>query len=144
MVHVPYRGGAPALTDLIGGQVQVFFSPISASIEHVKAGKLRALAVTTAARSEVLPDIPTVGDFVPGFEASVWQGVAAPKGTPAEVVDKLNKEINAGLTDPKITARLADLGASPLAISSADFGKLVLDETEKWGKVIKFANIKPE
>jgi tripartite-type tricarboxylate transporter receptor subunit TctC len=144
MVHVPYRGGAPALTDLIGGQVQVFFSPISASIEHVKAGKLRALAVTTAARSEVLPDIPTVGDFVPGFEASVWQGVGAPKDTPAEIVDKLNKEINAALSDPKITARLADLGASPLAISSGDFGKLVVDETEKWGKVIRFANIKPE
>jgi tripartite-type tricarboxylate transporter receptor subunit TctC len=102
MVHVPYRGGAPALTDLIGGQVQVFFGPISASIEHVKAGKLRALAVTTATRSEVLPDIPTVGDFVPGFEASVWQGVGAPKGTPAEIVDKLNKEINAALTDRRL------------------------------------------
>lgn len=144
MVHVPYRGGAPALTDLIGGQVQVFFSPISASIEHVKAGKLRALAVTTAARSEVLPEIPTVADFVPGFEASVWQGVGAPKDTPAEIVDKLNKGINAALTDPKITAPLANLGATPLVISSADFGKLIVDETEKWGKVIKFANIKPE
>jgi tripartite-type tricarboxylate transporter receptor subunit TctC len=144
MVHVPYRGGAPALTDLIGGQVHVFFGPVSTSIEHVKAGKLRALAVTTAARSEVLPDIPTVGDFVPGFEASIWQGFGAPKGTPAEIVDKLNKETNAALTDPKITARLADLGTSPLVISSADFGKLVLEETEKWGKVIKFANIKAE
>ena len=144
MTHVPYRGAGPALTDLLGGQVHLFMGSLAASLEHIKAGKLRALAVTTASRSEALPDIPTVGDFLPGYEASSLQGVGAPKGTPAEIVDKLNKEINAALTDPKITARLADLGASPLVISSADFGKLLVDETEKWGKVIKVANIKPE
>ena len=144
MVHVPYRGAAPALTDLLGGQVQVMFAAMPASIEYIKAGKLRALAVTTATRSEALPDIPTVGDFVPGYEASAWYGVGAPKNTPAEIVDKLNKEINAGLADPKIKARLADLGGTLLAGSPADFGKLIADETEKWGKVIKFAGIKPE
>ena len=114
------------------------------SIEHIRAGKLRALAVTTATRSEALPDVPTVGDFVPGYEASGWFGIGAPKGTPTEIVDKLNKEINAGLADPKIKARLADLGGTVLAGSPADFGKLIADETEKWGKVIRAANIKPE
>ena len=144
MVHVPYRGAAPALTDLLGGQVQVMFDTMPASIEYIKAGKLRALAVTTATRSEALPDIPTVGDFVPGYEASAWYGVGAPKNTPAEIVDKLNKEINAGLADPKIKARLADLGGTVLPGSPADFGKLIADETEKWAKVIRAANIKPE
>ena len=144
MVHVPYRGAAPALTDLLGRQVQVMFDLMPSSIEHIKAGKLRALAVTTATRSEALPDIPTVGDFVPGYEASAWLGIGAPKNTPAEIIDKLNKEINAGLADPKIKARLADLGGTVLAGSPADFGKLIADETEKWGKVIRAANIKPE
>ena len=144
MVHVPYRGAPPALTDLLGGQVQVYFATTTISIEHVRTGKLRALAVTTAKRSEVLPDIPTVGDFLPGFEASVWFGIGAPKNTPVEIVDKLNKEINAGLADPKMKARLADLGYTVLAGSPADFGKLIADDTEKWGKVIRAANIKPE
>ena len=144
MVHVPYRGAAPALTDLLGGQVQVMFASMASSIEHIRAGKLRALAVTTATRSEALPDIPTVGDFVPGYEASAWYGVGAPKNTPAEIVDKLNKEINAALADPKMKARLADLGGTVLAGSPADFGKLIADETEKWGKVIRAANIKAE
>ena len=144
MVHVPYRGAAPALTDLLGGQVQVMFATMPSSIEYIRAGKLRALAVTTATRSEALPDIPTVGDFVPGYEASGWFGIGAPKNTPAEIIDKLNKEINAGLADPKIKARLADLGGTVLAGSPADFGKLIADETEKWGKVIRAANIKPE
>ena len=134
MLHVPYRGAAPALTDLLGGQVQVMFSPLPASIEYIKAGKLRALAVTTATRSEALPDIPTVGEFVPGYEASTWYGVGAPKNTPAEIVDKLNKEINAGLADPKLKARLADLGGTVLAGSPADFGKFIADETEKVGQ----------
>jgi tripartite-type tricarboxylate transporter receptor subunit TctC len=144
MVHVPYRGGAPALTDLIGGQVQVFFAPISVSIEYIKAAKLRALAVTTAARSEVLPAIPTVGEFVSGYEASFWHGLGAPKGTPAEIVDKLNKEINEGLSDPKTKARLADLGGAVLPGSSSDFGKLIAVETEKWAKVVKFSGAKPD
>jgi tripartite-type tricarboxylate transporter receptor subunit TctC len=144
MVHVPYRGDAPALTDLIGGQVQVMFGSIPPSVEHIKAGKLRALAVTTATRAEALPDIPTVSDFVPGYEASAWYGIGAPKSTPAEIIDTLNKEINAGLSDPKIKARLADLGGTVLSGSPADFGKLIADETEKWGKVIRAANIKPE
>ena len=144
MVHVPYRGDAPALTDLIGGQVQVMFGSIPPSVEHIRAGKLRALAVTTATRSEALPDIPTVSDFVPGYEASAWYGIGAPRNTPAEIVDKLNKEINAALSDPKIKARLADLGGTVLSGSAADFGKLIADETEKWGKVIRAANIKPE
>ena len=120
------------------------FASMASSIEYIRAGKLRALAVTTATRSEALPDIPTVGEFVPGYEASAWSGVGAPKATPAEIVEKLNKEINAGLADPKIKARLADLGGTLLAGSPADFGKLIADETEKWGKVIKFADIKPE
>jgi tripartite-type tricarboxylate transporter receptor subunit TctC len=143
MVHVPYRGDAPALTDLIGGQVQVMFGNMPSSIEHIRAGKLRPLAVTTAARSEALPDLPTVGDFVPGYEASTWQGLGAPGNTPAEIVDKLNKEINAALSDPKIKARLADLGGTVLGGSPADFGRLIADETEKWGTVIRTANIKP-
>jgi tripartite-type tricarboxylate transporter receptor subunit TctC len=144
MLHVPYRGGAPALTDLMGGQVQVYFGPITASIEHIKAGRLRALAVTTATRSEVLPDIPTVGEFVPDYEASTWYGVGAPKATPAEIVDKLNREFNAGLADPKIKARLADLGGVPMPMTPPDFGKFIVDETEKWAKVVKFAGLKPE
>jgi tripartite-type tricarboxylate transporter receptor subunit TctC len=142
MVHVPYRSAGPALTDLLGGQVQVMFPSTVSSIEYVRAGRLRALAVTTATRSETLPDLPTVGEFVPGYEASTWFGVGAPQATPAEIVEKLNKEINAGLADPKIKARLADLGGAPLALSPAKFGKLIADETEKWGKVIRVANIK--
>ena len=144
MVHVPYRGGAPAVTDLLGGQVQVMFLVISASIEHIKAGKLRPLAVTSAARSEALPDVPTVGEFVPGYESSVWFGVGAPKNTPAEIVDKLNKEINTGLADPAIKARLDRLGITVFTGSPAGFGKFIAEETEKWGKVIRTTNIKPE
>ena len=144
MVHVPYRSGAPAQADLIGGQVQLMFLSPVGLIEYVQADKLRALAVTTATRSDALSDIPTVGDFLPGYEASAWWGIGAPRNTPAEIVDKLNAEINAGLADPKIKARLADLGATALALSPAEFGKLMADETEKWGKVIRAANIKPE
>jgi tripartite-type tricarboxylate transporter receptor subunit TctC len=144
LVHVPYRGGAPALTDLIAGQVQVYFATTPASIEYIRAGTLRALAVTTAARSEALPDVPTVGEFVPGYEASGWFGVGAPKSTPAEIIDKLNREINAGLADAKIKERLVDLGGTVLALSPAEFGKLIADETEKWGKVIRATNIKAE
>jgi tripartite-type tricarboxylate transporter receptor subunit TctC len=144
MIHVPYRGGGPALTDMLGGQVQVYFPGTVSSIEYIRAGRLRALAVTTATRSDALPDVPTVGEFVPGYEASNWFGLGAPKATPAEIVEKLNKEINAALADPKMKARLADLGGTPLAGSPADFGKLIADETEKWGKVIRSANIKPE
>jgi tripartite-type tricarboxylate transporter receptor subunit TctC len=143
MVHVPHRGTAPALTDLLGGQVQVVFSSFSPAIEYIKADRLRALAVTGAMRSQALPEIPTVGDFFPDFEASQWYGVAAPKNTPAEIVDKLNKEINAALADPKIKARIADLGLTPLVGSPADLGKLIADETEKWAKVIRAANIRP-
>ena len=143
MVHVPYRGGAPAFTDLLGGQVQVMISSVLA-IEHIRAGRLRALAVTTARRSELLSDIPTLGEFLPGYEASSWFGVGAPKGTPAEIVERLNREINAGLADPNVNARLTDLSGTVLPGSPADFGKLVADETEKWAKVIKFANIKPD
>jgi tripartite-type tricarboxylate transporter receptor subunit TctC len=144
MVHVPYRGGAPALTDLLGGQVQVSFATTPSSIEFIRAGKLLALAVTTATRWKGAPDIPTVGEFVPGYEASAWYGVGAPRNTPAEIIDKLSKEVNAALTDPKMEARLADLGATVLPGSPADFGKLIADETEKWGKVVKFAGIKPD
>jgi tripartite-type tricarboxylate transporter receptor subunit TctC len=144
MNHVPYRGAAPALTDLISGQVQVFFDVLTSSIEHIKAGRVRALAVTTATRSPALPDLPTVGEFVPGYEASNIRGVGAPRNTPAEIIDKLNKEINAALADPKIKARLADLGATVLAGSPADFGKLIVDETEKWAKVVTDRGIKPE
>jgi tripartite-type tricarboxylate transporter receptor subunit TctC len=144
VVHVPYRGAGPALTDLLAGQVQVSFPTMPASIEHIRTGKLRALAVTTAKRSDALPDIPTVGEFLPGYEASNWYGVGIPKNTPAEIIDKLNKEINAGLADPKMKARLADFGGAPLVGSPADFGKLIADDTEKWGKVIRAANIQPE
>src|SRR5580692_10336404 len=143
MKHVPYRGSAPALLDLIAGQVQVAFDLMTASIGYIRAGQLRALAVTTATRSPALPDLPTVGDFVPGYEASNIRGVGAPRDTPAEIIDTLNREINAGLADPTITARLADLGAAPLASSPAAFGKLIVDETEKWGKIARLANIKP-
>ena len=144
MIHVPYRGAGPALTDLLAGQVQVYFANTIASIEYIRAGKLRALAVTTATRSEALPDIPTVGEFVPGYEASGWSGIGAPKGTPAEIVEKLNREINAGLADPRMKARLADLGGEVLSLSPADFSKLIAEETEKWAKVIRAANIKAE
>jgi tripartite-type tricarboxylate transporter receptor subunit TctC len=144
LVHVPYRGGGPALNDLLGGQVQAMFPATVSSIEYIRAGRLRALAVTTATRSDALPDIPTVAEFVPGYEASGWFGIGASKNTPSEIIDKLNKEINAALADPKIKARLADLGGAVLALSPADFGKLIADETEKWGKVIRAANIKPE
>jgi tripartite-type tricarboxylate transporter receptor subunit TctC len=144
MLHVPYRGAVPALTDLLGGQVQLYFVSMPASIEYTKAGQLRALAVTTATRSQALPDIPTVGEFMPGYEASGWQGVGAPRNTPAEIVHKLNKEINVALADPKMKARLADLGGTVLPGTPADFGKFIAAETEKWGKVIKFAGIKAE
>jgi len=144
VLHVPYRGGAPALTDLISGQVQMMFDALPSSIEHIKGGKVRALAVTTAARSEALPEVPTIGEFVSGYEATTWLGVGAPKATPIEIVDRLNKEINAGLADPKIKTRLADLGGTVLSLSSSDFGKLIADETEKWAKVIRAANIKAD
>jgi tripartite-type tricarboxylate transporter receptor subunit TctC len=142
MVHVPYKGAAAALTDLLGGRVQVMFDPLPSSIEYIKAGRLRALAVTTAMRSEALPDIPAVGEFVPGYEASTWFGLGAPKNTPADIVDRLNKEVNAGLADPKLKARLADLGGTALVGSPAEFGKLIAEDIEKWAKVIKFAGIK--
>jgi tripartite-type tricarboxylate transporter receptor subunit TctC len=144
LVHVPYRGTAPALTDLISGQVQAIFGTIPAAIEYIRADKLRALAVTTAMRSQALPEIPTVGELFPGYEASQWYGVTAPKNTPTEIVEKLNKEINTSLADLKMKARLADLGGVPLPMTPADFGKLIAEETEKWGKVIRAANIKPE
>ena len=144
MVHVPYRGGAPALTDLIAGQVHVMFDNIPTSAEHIKAGRLRGLAVTSAARSQVLPDLPTVADFLPGYEASAWYGLGAPKNTPDEVIDKINKGMNAVLADPKSQARFAELGASLLPGSPADFSRLVADETEKWGKVVRFSGAKPD
>src|SRR5262245_20393290 len=144
LVHVPYRGGGPGLNDLLGGQVQVMFPTTVSSIGYIRSGRLRALAVTAATRSDALPDIPTVGEFVPDYEASTWYGVCAPKATPAEIVAQLNKEVNAGLADPKIKARLLDFGGDALALSPADFGKFIADETEKWAKVIKFAGIKAE
>ena len=142
MVHVPYRGGAPALTDLISGQVQVMFDNIPTCAEHVKSGKLRGLAVTSTTRSEVLPDLPTVSDFLPGYEASAWYGFAAPKNTPADVIDTLNKATNAALADPVVKTRFTELGAILLPGTPADFGRLLADETEKWGKVVKFAGAK--
>jgi tripartite-type tricarboxylate transporter receptor subunit TctC len=144
LVHVPYRGAAPALTGLLGGQVQVMFGSLPASIEYIRAGKLRGLAVTTAMRSDLMPEVPTVSEFVPGYEASGWYGVCAPKSTPVGVIDQLNKEINAALADPKLTKRLADIGGNALPGSPAGFGKLIADETEKWGKVIRAANIRLE
>jgi tripartite-type tricarboxylate transporter receptor subunit TctC len=144
MTHVPYRASPPVLVDLMGGQLQVYFAPISASIEYVRDGRLRALAVTTERRADVLPAIPIVGDFVPGYEASAFYGIGAPKSTPVEIVDRLNKEINAGLADPTLKARLADLGSSAFFGSASDFGNLMAGETEKWGKVVKFAGIKQE
>ena len=144
MVHVPYKGGGPGVTDLLGGQVQVMFATAPSSIEFVKAGKLRALAVTTATRLAALPDIATVGEFVPGYEASGFYGLGAPKNTPLEIIDKLNKEINASLADPKMRARIAETGGTVLAGSAAEFEKLIAEETDKWGKVIRAANIKPD
>ena len=144
MAHVAYRGSPPAITDLLAGQVQVYFAPISASIEYIKAGKLRPLGVTTAKRADALPDVPAVAEFVPGYEAVAFYGIGAPKNTPPEIVDKLNKEINAGLADATLKKRFADLGSVPFPGPPGDFGKLIADETEKWAKVIKFANIKPE
>jgi tripartite-type tricarboxylate transporter receptor subunit TctC len=144
MVHVPYRGAALAVTDLLGGQIEVMFATMPSVIEHVKAGKLRALAVTTARRSDALPELPTVAEFLAGYEVSGWYGMGAPKGTPAEIVERLNKEINAGLADHGMKAKLAEFGGMVLAGSPGDFGKLIADETEKWGKVIRAANIKPQ
>jgi tripartite-type tricarboxylate transporter receptor subunit TctC len=144
LMHVPYRGSPPALTDLLTGQIQLMFSPLPPSVEYVRSGRLRALAVTTAARSQALPDVPAVGDFLPGYEASAWYGIGAPKSTPSWIVDKLNAEINAGLADPKLKARLSELGSISFAGSPSDFGKHLAAETEKWGKVIRAANIKSE
>jgi tripartite-type tricarboxylate transporter receptor subunit TctC len=144
MLHVPYRGAAPALNDLIGGRVQVMILPIISSVEHIKAGKLRALGVTTTTRLEVVPDVPTVGEFLPGFEVSDWTGIGVPKNTPAEIVGRLSTEIDAALGNPKMKARLAELGSVPMPMSRTDFAKLIADETEKWGKVIRANNIKPE
>jgi tripartite-type tricarboxylate transporter receptor subunit TctC len=143
MVHVPYRGSPPALTDLLSGQVQVYFGPVSATIEYIKAAKIRALAITTRERSNALPNVPSLGDFVAGYEFSAFYGIGAPKNTPAEIIGKLNKEISAGLADPNLKARLADLGSSPFAGSPSDFRKFIASETEKWAKVVKFAGIKP-
>jgi tripartite-type tricarboxylate transporter receptor subunit TctC len=144
LTHVPYRGGAPAVTDLLGGQVQVYFDGISGSLEYIRTGRLRALGVTSATRADVLPDVPSLGEFVPGYDVSGWYGIGAPKDTPAEIVDKLNTEINAGLADPKLKARLADLGYAPFPTSPAAFGNFIAAETEKWAKVVRFAGIKPE
>ena len=144
LVHVPFRGNGPALTALLGGQVEVLFASAPSAGEFISSGKLRGLAVTSAARSEALPDLPTVGEFIPGYEMSAWFGASAPKGTPAGVIDKLNAEINAGVADPKMKARFADLGGIVIAGSPADFGKFIADETEKWGKVVKSAGLKPE
>jgi tripartite-type tricarboxylate transporter receptor subunit TctC len=144
LVHVPYRGSAPALTDMISGQVHVMFDILTSSIQHIRSGALRALAVTSVTRSEALPGLPTVGEFLPGYEATAWYGIAAPKNTPSEIVDELNKEINAGLADPKIKARFADLASTVIPGSPADFGRLVGEEIEKWGKVVKFSGAKPE
>ena len=142
MVHVPYRGQGPAMTGLLGSQVQVLFDPVVTSLPHIRGGRLRALAVSTATRSDVLPDVPSMGDFVPGYEASVWFGTHAPRNTPAVIVEKLNQETNAGLADPALRTRLIDMGGIPMLMNPADFGKFVADEIDKWAKVIKFANIK--
>jgi tripartite-type tricarboxylate transporter receptor subunit TctC len=144
MVHVPYRGGGPAFNDLLAGQVQVMFPTTISSIGYIRAGRLRVLAVTGATRSDALPDIPTVGEFLPNYETSQWYGVGVPKNTPTDIVDKLNKEINAGLADSMIKARLADLGGAPMPMTPADFGKLIAEETEKWGKVVRFTGIKAD
>ena len=144
LIHVPYRGNAPALTDLIAGQVQLVFPSSASSIEYVKTGKVRGLAVTGAVRLDALPDLPTVADTVPGYEASSLYGIGVPRNTPADIVDKLNKEVNAALADPKLKARLADLGGTPFGGAPADFGKLIAEETEKWAKVVQFAGIKPQ
>ena len=144
MVHVPYRSAAAVMTDLLSGQVQLYFGTTASSLEYVRTGKLRVLAVTSARRLDALPDIPTVAEFVPGYEASNWYGIGAPKATPAEIIDKLNKEISACLADPNMKAQLTDLGGTVLAGSPADFGKLIADETEKWAKVVKFAGIKAD
>ena len=144
MTHVPYRGAGPAVTDLMGGQVQVMFAAMPSAIEHVRAGKLRALAVTTATRSPALPDVPTVGEFLPGYEASSWYGVGVPRNTPADIVARLNGEINAGLADPRLEARLGDMGGTMLAGSPADFGRLIAEVTEKWAKVVKFSGARPD
>jgi tripartite-type tricarboxylate transporter receptor subunit TctC len=144
LVHVPYRGQGPAMTDLLGGQLQVIFATTPGTTEYVHIGKLRGLAVTTAQRADLLPDVPTVADFVPGYESSQWYGIGAPKGTPAEIVDKLNREVNAAFVDERMKARLADLGGTLLPGSPADFAKLIAAEIEKWGKVVKFAGIRAE
>jgi tripartite-type tricarboxylate transporter receptor subunit TctC len=144
LVHVPYRGQGPAMNDLLGGQLQVIFATTPGTTEFVQAGKVRALAITTRVRAEALPQVPPVADFVPGYESSQWYGVGAPKNTPVEIAEKLNKEINAGLADPKMKARFADLGGTVLPGSPADFGKLIADETEKWAKVVKFAGLKAD
>jgi tripartite-type tricarboxylate transporter receptor subunit TctC len=144
LVHIPYRGQGPALTDLLGGDVQVLFATAPGTTDYIRTGKLRALAVTSASRAEVLPELPTVKDFVPGYEASQWYGLSAPKNTPAAIVDKLNKEINAAIADPAMKARLAAIGGEPLPGSPADFGKLIAEETDKWAKVVRAAGIKPE
>ena len=143
LVHVPYRGAGLALNDLLGGQVETMFATMSSSIEYIKDGRVRALAVTTAKRSEALPDAPTVGDFVPGYEASTWYGLGAPRNTPTEIIEKLNREVNAVLAEPQMKARLASLGSSPLSLSPAELGKLIAEETEKWGKVVKFSGARP-
>ena len=144
LMHVPYRGSPPALTDLLAGQIQLMFSPLPPSVEYVRSGRLRALAVTTAARSQALPDVPAVGDFLPGYEASAWYGLGAPKSTPTEIIEKLNGATRAALADPNTKSRLLGLGVAPMSMTPAEFGKFMLDETEKWGKVIRAANIKPE
>jgi tripartite-type tricarboxylate transporter receptor subunit TctC len=144
LIHVPYRGGAPALTDLIAGQVQVTFLPMAGTIEHIRSGKVRALAVTTAARSDALPDVPKLDEFLPGYESSAWFGLGAPKATPADIVDKLNTEVNAALADAKTKARLAELGGTPMPGSPADFSRLIGGEIEKWGRVVRFAGMTPE
>ena len=144
LVHVPYRGSAPALTDLFSGQVQVMFNPVQEFIEHIKAGRLRSLAVTTETRQAVLPGIPTVGEFVPGYAASGWAGIGAPRNTPSKIIQRLNGAMNAGLADPRIVGRLVDFGVAPMSMTPSEFEKFVVEETEKWAKVIKFAGIKAE